>query len=135
MLGHTGAAGHVGHCQARQIAPSLPVAQKLNFAPSSSWRPPVALVICPKLELPSVTPATVPLPVPKKNCGVLVAPNASNRSSRLKRSVNRMDFDSEASRLKKFGPLRKLRPTLPKVLAAGAAKLDVLNHGSPRPIP
>src|SRR5882757_7665098 len=114
---------------------SLTSGQKVNFAPSSSWRPPVALVIWPKLELPSVTPATVPLPLPKKNCGVLVAPNASRRSSRFKRSVNRMDLAIDASKLKKLGPVRKLRPTLPKVLAAGAAKLEVVNQGLPRPTP
>src|SRR5215470_1944770 len=40
-----------------------------------------------------------------------------------------MDFESVASRLKKLGPLPKLRPRLPKVAAAGAAKLDVSNQG------
>src|SRR5215467_15052519 len=40
-----------------------------------------------------------------------------------------MDLESVASRSKKFGPLPKFRPRLPKVPAAGAAKLDVSNQG------
>ena len=34
--------------------------QKLNFKPSCNTRPPLALVISPKLELPRVVPAAVP---------------------------------------------------------------------------
>src|SRR6266568_4831004 len=95
----------------------------------------------PKLVLPSVVPDADPPLLAKKNCGVLVAPNASRRNSTPRRSVSLVVLDRAASRLKKLGPLRKFRPTLPNGTipvvgsAVGAAKLAAENQRLPGPMP
>src|SRR5690242_1159184 len=61
--------------------------------------------------------------------GEFVSLNASARNSRFQRSVNRKLLNREASRFAKPGPLAALRPTLPKVFAAGAEKTLVSNQG------
>jgi hypothetical protein len=70
----------------------------------------VAFVMCPKLLLPSVTPATVPLPVPKKNCGVFVTPNASRRNSRAKALCESDVLRERSIHVEKGRPAEKVPP-------------------------
>src|SRR4051794_34947571 len=86
----------------------------------------MAVVTCPKLGSPNV-------PVGLLKCGVFVKFSDSNRNSAPNRSVIRNLRKREKSRLIRPGPVRTLRPTLPRVLEGGAANFDMSNQSSPRP--
>lgn len=79
--------------------------------------------------LPSVVPPAVQPLVVDKNCGVLVTP-ASSRKSSVKRSVKRTDLASEASRLKKLGPLKVVAPNAAKRTGCGSRETCGAEPGS-----
>src|SRR5215831_14540669 len=90
-----------------------------SFKPNCKFRGVSALVIFPKVAVPSVAAAW-----PKR--GVLVNAKASNRNWSRMRSCSRNSLWAEKSQLKKPRWRSTLRPSVPNVYGGVATKLVVL---------
>src|SRR5712692_5585842 len=86
----------------------------------------MAVVTSPKPAVPKVEFGLL-------KCGEFVKLNDSIRSSVVNRSVRGNFRKMEKSRFTRPGPVRMLRPTLPKVAEGGAENFVTSNHFSPRP--